>query len=136
MLHGITFFEVGTEETRGFHADTHDTKHDGKVILVSIRGILLLDQQCLPCNLCVNLIMWKTGGGENRNFLSTSNGVHDINGRNTGLDHSFGVITRGRVDWLSVDIQVCFGKNLRCLVDDLTRTIEGLSKHLFGNTHL
>mmetsp|Transcript_2828 Transcript_2828/g.6092 ORF Transcript_2828/g.6092 Transcript_2828/m.6092 type:complete len:274 (+) Transcript_2828:2106-2927(+) len=78
-LHSTTFFEIGTEETSGFHIHTHGTKDNTEILFVCIHGILLFDERSLARNLCGNFVVRKTGSRENRNLLSTSNGVHDIN---------------------------------------------------------
>jgi hypothetical protein len=48
-----------------------------------------------------HFVVRKTGGGENGNLLATGNGVHGVDGRDTSLDHFFGVDTRERVDGLT-----------------------------------
>jgi hypothetical protein len=52
-----------------------------------IEHILLLDQRCLTTNLGTDLIVRKTGGREKRDLLTSGNGVHHIDGRDTRLDH-------------------------------------------------
>jgi hypothetical protein len=46
-------------------------------------------------------VVRETSGGEKRDLLSTSNGVHGIDGRDTGLNHLFRINSRVRVDRLS-----------------------------------
>mmetsp|Transcript_21533 Transcript_21533/g.37858 ORF Transcript_21533/g.37858 Transcript_21533/m.37858 type:complete len:281 (-) Transcript_21533:311-1153(-) len=134
-LHSTTFFEIGAKETGGFHVHTHSTEDNGKVLFVSVHGVLLLDERGLTGNLGSDFVVRKTSSRENRDLLTTSNGVHDINSRNTGLNHSLRVVTRGRVDWLTVDVQVSLGKNRWGLINDLTRSVEGTTKHLLRNSH-
>mmetsp|Transcript_11489 Transcript_11489/g.16244 ORF Transcript_11489/g.16244 Transcript_11489/m.16244 type:complete len:222 (-) Transcript_11489:482-1147(-) len=113
-LHGTTFFEIVTEETSSFHVDSHGTEDNGKVLFMSIYSIFLLHKRCLTCNLGCYLVVRKTCSRENGNLLSTSNGVHNINSRNTGLNHSLWIIARGWVDGLSVNVKVGFRKYLGC----------------------
>lgn len=46
-------------------------------------------------------IVRQTGGREDRDLLATSDGVHDIDSGDTGLDHLLGIDTRPRVDGLT-----------------------------------
>mmetsp|Transcript_23555 Transcript_23555/g.50104 ORF Transcript_23555/g.50104 Transcript_23555/m.50104 type:complete len:229 (-) Transcript_23555:39-725(-) len=101
-----------------------------------IHGILLLNKRGLTSNLCGDFVVGKTGSRENGNLLSASDGVHDINGGNSSLNHSLRVITRRGVDGHTVDIKVGLGENLWCLIDNFSRSIEGSTKHLLGNSHL
>mmetsp|Transcript_41326 Transcript_41326/g.76377 ORF Transcript_41326/g.76377 Transcript_41326/m.76377 type:complete len:202 (-) Transcript_41326:324-929(-) len=135
-LHGTGLLEVSTEETGSLHVDTHRTEHNSKVLLVTVNGVLLLDKRGLTTNLGSDLVVGKTGCRENGNLLPTSNGVHHINGRDTGLDHGLGVVTGGWVDGLPVDVEVGLSKNLRSIVNDLARAIERPTKHLLGHAHL
>lgn len=52
-----------------------------------IHDILLLNERGLTANLCANFIVRETGGGEEWNLLATGDGVHDIDGGDTSLDH-------------------------------------------------
>jgi hypothetical protein len=38
--------------------------------------------------LSTNFVVRKTSGGEKGDLLTTSDGVHDVDGRYAGLDHS------------------------------------------------
>mmetsp|Transcript_7860 Transcript_7860/g.10304 ORF Transcript_7860/g.10304 Transcript_7860/m.10304 type:complete len:283 (+) Transcript_7860:776-1624(+) len=134
-LHGTGLFKVTAEETGGFHVHTHGTKHDGKVFFVSIHGVFLLHQRGLTGNLSSYFIVRQTSSRENGNFLTAGDGVHDIDSRNTSLDHSLGVITRRRVNRLTIDIKISFSQYLGSLINHFTRTVEGATKHFFGNTH-
>ena len=135
-LHGTGFLEVGAEETGGFHVHAHGTEDDGEVLLVSIDGVLLLDERGLTGNLGGDLIVGKTGGGEDGDLLSTGDRVHDVNGGDTGLNHGLGVVTGGGVDGLSVDVEVGLGQDLGGGVDNLSGSVEGSAKHFLGNSHL
>lgn len=98
--------------------------------------------------------MRKTGGRENGNLLATSDGVHGVDGGDTGGDHFFGVnlryilatgsfycifgssYSRVWVDRLSVDIQVILSQHLGTLIDRTSRTVEYSTKHVFGHAQL
>ena len=64
--------------------------------------------------------MRQAGGGENRNLLATSDGVHDVNGRNSSLDHRLGVIAGRGVDRLAVNVEVRLRENLGSIINDLS----------------
>jgi hypothetical protein len=67
-----------------------------------IVDVLVLDEGGLTTDLGADFVVRKTGSGEERNFLTTSDGVHDIDSGNTGLDHLLGVLTLEGVDWLTL----------------------------------
>jgi hypothetical protein len=88
--------EISGEETSSFQVDTHSSKDNREILLVSImctliRDTLLLNQTSLSTNLSSDFVMRETGSGENWNLLSTGNRVHRIDSRDTGGDHFFGV---------------------------------------------
>lgn len=101
-FHGAVLFEILLEEAGGFHVDTHSTENDGEVVFVTIVDVLggakLLNQTSLTTDLSSDFVVWETGSRENGDFLTTGNGIHGINGRDTGLDHFFRVNTGERVD--------------------------------------
>ena len=43
-----------------------------------------------------------TGSGEERDLLSSGNGCHCVDGRDTRLDHFLGVDSLAWVDWLTL----------------------------------
>lgn len=119
----------------------------------------LLDQACLTTDLRGNLVVWKTSSGEDGDLLSSGNGVHGVDGRDTSRDHFFGVdlfskktankqpflgqsscwrytYSRVRVDRLTIDIQVILRQHLRTLVNRTTRTVKDTSQHVLGHTQL
>lgn len=61
------------------------------IVHALVRNTLLLDQTCLPANLGSNFVVRETSCGENGDLLTTSNGVHGVDGRDTGGDHLLGV---------------------------------------------
>lgn len=73
---------------------------------------------------------------EDGNLLSTSDGVHRVDGRDTRLDHLLGVNPRVGVDGRAVDVEVLLGKDLGSLVDRVTGTVEDATEHVLGHGQL
>ena len=101
-VHGSVHLEIGLEETSSLHIDTHSGEHKGEVLLRMIMHILMLDQGSLTTNLGTDGVMGETGGREERNLLATGDGVHDIDGGDSGLDHLLRVVTLERINWLAL----------------------------------
>ena len=101
-VHGAVHLEIGLEETSSLHIDTHSGEDEGEVLLRMIMHILMLDQGGLTTNLGTDGVMGETGGREEGNLLATGNGVHDIDGGDTGLDHLLRVVTLERINWLAL----------------------------------
>jgi len=99
-------------------------------------NILVLDQGSLTANLGTNGIMGETSGGEEGNLLTTSDGVHDIDGGDSSLDHLLGVVTLVRINWLALNVEEIFGEYGRSMINRLTLTVELATKHLSGDGHL
>ena len=64
--------------------------------------ILVLDEGYLTANLGTDLIVGQTSSGEERDLLATGNRVHDVDGRDTSLDHFLGVLTLEGVNGLTL----------------------------------
>jgi hypothetical protein len=110
------------------------------------------DQRGLSANLGGDFVVRKTGRGEDRDLLTTSDRVHGVDGRDTSRDHLFGVdletlgsanscceevsYTRVRVDGATVDVEVVLSEHLGTLVDGLSRSIEDTAQHVLGDTKL
>lgn len=77
--------------------------------------------------------MRKTSGREEWNLLTTGNGDHGINGRDTGLDHLLWIDSLIWINGLSLDIEELLGEYWRALIDWRSGTIEHSTKHF--NTH-
>lgn len=91
-LHASVLLKVAGEESAGFQVDTHGTEDDGEVVLVVIVNTLgRLNQTGLSTDLGGNFVVRKTSGREDGNLLTTGNGVHGVDGRDTGGDHLLGV---------------------------------------------
>ena len=103
LVHGAIDFEIGLEESSGGFRDSHSSEDNGEVIFVVIMDVLLLHERGLSADLSTDLIMGETIGREQGDLLSTGDGVHDINGGDTSLDHFLGVISLVRVNRLSLN---------------------------------
>jgi len=91
--------------------------------------ILVLNEGSLTTNLSANFVVRKTGSGEKGDFLSSSNGVHDVDGGDTCLDHFLGVLSLERIDWLTLDVEEVFSEHSGALINRDTGTIELAAKH-------
>uniref|UniRef100_A0A7C9AXN5 Uncharacterized protein n=1 Tax=Opuntia streptacantha TaxID=393608 RepID=A0A7C9AXN5_OPUST len=102
-LHGSILLKITFEELCSFHVNTHSCEHNGKIVFFTILNEIVrllqpLYQPSLTTDLCSNLIMRKTSSRKERNLLSSSNRIHDINGRNSSLYHFFWVSSLTRID--------------------------------------
>jgi len=69
-----------------------------------IVDILVLDEGSLTANLGRNFVVRKTSSGEEGNLLTTGNGVHDIDGGDTSLDHLLRILSLIGVNGLTLKI--------------------------------
>ena len=79
-VHGAVDFEVGLEEKSGLLGDTHSSENNSEVLVGVIVDVLVLDEGGLTTDLGADFVVGKTGSREERNFLTTSDGVHNIDG--------------------------------------------------------
>jgi hypothetical protein len=100
-----------------------------------IVDILVLDQGSLTANLSTNFIVRKTSRREEGNFLATGNGVHDINGGETSLNHLLGILTLVGVNRLTLDIEEILSEHWRSMINGNTRTVELATEHLSRDRH-
>jgi hypothetical protein len=105
-VHGAVNLEVGLEETSSLLVDTHSGENNSEVLCRVIVDVLVLDQGGLATNLGTDFVVRKTSSGEERNLLSTGDGVHDIDGGDSSFNHFLGVLTLVRVDGLSLKIKI------------------------------
>jgi hypothetical protein len=82
------------------------------------------------------LVVRKSGSREDGNLLTTSDGVHRVDGRNTCLDHLLGVDARVGVDGRPINIQVLLGKHLGALINGVSRTVEDATEHVLRDGEL
>jgi hypothetical protein len=101
-VHRAIDLEILLEETSCFEVDTHCCKDNSEVILVSIENVLMFDEGSLTTDLSTNLRVRETGSREERNLLTSSDGSHSINGRDTSLDHLSGILSLVRIDRLTL----------------------------------
>lgn len=139
-LHTAVLLEVLGEEPARLQVDTHRAKHNAEVVrVVVVRALvhaLILHQPRLPADLRGNLVVRQTGGGENRDLLATGDGVHGVDGGDTGGDHLLGVDAGVGVDGRAVDVEVVLGENLGALVDGTSGAVEDATQHVFADAEL
>ena len=158
-LHTAVLLEVAREETTSLHVHTHGGEHDREVLLVSVMDVLggLVDQTGLATDLGGNLVVRQTGGGEDGDLLTTGDGVHGVDGRDTGGDHFFrihlvaplafqplvpGTGSTGQayprvwVDGLTVDIQIILRQHLGALINRTTRSVKDTTQHVLRHSQL
>jgi len=135
-VHGAVDLEIGLEESSSRFGDTHSSENNGEVLFGVIVDILVFNERGLSADLGTNLIMGETVGREEGDLLSTGDGVHDINGGDTSLDHFLGVISLERVNRLSLDVEEVLSEYGRSLINWHSGTIELATEHLFGDGHL
>ena len=144
-LHTAVLLKVAREEARRLQVDTHSSKHNGEVVLVVVVYalvhallllLLLLHQPRLPTDLRRDLVVRQTCSREDRNLLATCDGVHGVNGGDTGRNHLLGVQARVRVDRRAVDVQVVLRKHLGSLVDSSSAAVEDAAQHVLADAQL
>jgi len=136
FLHGTIGLEILSEESSNFHVHSHCTENDGEVIIRMIEDILSLNERCLTHDLCTDFVMWQTICREQRNLLTSSNGSHAIDSRNTSLNHFLRVNSRVWINWLTIDVLEFLSEHWWTFINRSTRTIEHSSKHFLCNRHL
>ena len=123
-LHRTGFLEVVPEEPRGLHVHTHGSEHHREVVRMPVERIFQGHERRLAHDLRGDFVVGQAGGREERDLLSSGHGVHDIDGRDSGLDHGLGVVSRGGVDRHTHDIQVVLREHGRRAVDLLSGSVE------------
>lgn len=116
-LHRTILFEVSFEETGDLHVDSHCCEHHTEVFLTVISHVLALDQGCLTHDLGTDFVVGQTVCRKQRDLLTSGDGSHDVNSRDTGLEHLFGVDSLARVNGLTLDVEELFSKDWWSLVD-------------------
>jgi len=101
-VHGSIHLEISLEESSSFQVNTHSGENNGEILIRVIKDIFTLDKTCLSTDLGTDFIMWKTGSREEWDLLSSSNGGHGIDGRDTSLDHLLWVDSLERINWLTL----------------------------------
>jgi hypothetical protein len=102
-VHGAIDFEVSLEESSSLQVDSHSRENNGEVLITVIKHILSFDEGSLSADLGTNLVMGKTGSGEEWDLLSSGNGGHGIDGGDTSLDHLLGVDSLIWINWLTLN---------------------------------
>ena len=74
--------------------------------------------------------MGKTGCRENRQLLTTDQGVQSIDGRNTGLDKLLRIASRCRVHGQAVDIHTLLRQDVGTAVNGLAHAVKHTAEHI------
>ncbi|KAI0564002.1 hypothetical protein FGB62_31g125 [Gracilaria domingensis] len=136
LAHGAVLLKVLPEEARGLHVDSHGGEHDGKVGVLAVAVLGVLDEPGLATDLGGDLVVRQAGGAEERDLLAARNGVHDIDGGDSGLNHLLGVGSGLRVDGGAGNVQVGLRDDGRAVVDGLARSVEDAAEHVPGHGRL
>mmetsp|Transcript_3797 Transcript_3797/g.8856 ORF Transcript_3797/g.8856 Transcript_3797/m.8856 type:complete len:200 (+) Transcript_3797:1154-1753(+) len=101
-----------------------------------IQRVLALHEGSLTAHLSRNLVVRKTSSGEQRQLLATNDGVHGVDGGDTGLNHLLRIDSRLGVERGSVDVQEFLGQHGGALVDRLAGAVEGAAHQVVRDGHL
>ena len=74
--------------------------------------------------------MRKTGCRENRQLLTTDQGVQSIYGRNTGLDKLLRITSGGRVHGQAIDIHALLRQDVGTAVNGLAHAVKHTAEHI------
>ena len=77
-----------------------------------------------------DLVIGEAGGREEGDCLVACNGVHSVDGRNDGLDHGLGLVTREGVNRHVIYVEVGLRKHVGGGVNDLAGPVERPPQHL------
>ena len=104
--------------------DTHSGKDNDK-------GIVGTAHLGLARNLCGQLGMGQTAGGEDRKLLSAHQSVQAVNGGDAGLNEFLRIIPGGGVHGQAIDICAAVGQDIRAAVNRAAQTVKDSSQHIF-----
>lgn len=76
------------------------------------------------------VVVRKTSSREDGNLLSTSNGAHGVNGRDTGLDHLLRVNASTRVDRLTLDVEELLSQHGGSTINGLSGSVENTTQNI------
>ena len=77
--------------------------------------------------------MRQTGAGENRQLLTTDQGIQTVDGRDAGLDKLVGIVPGSRVHGQAVDIPMGLSQDGRAVIDGFTHAGEDAAQHIAGH---
>ena len=112
-----------------FVGDTHGDEHDGELLVLSA-------DLRLPGDLKSDLVVRETGLGEDRQLLTPDQGVHSIDGGDTGLDEIRRAVPCPGVDGRSDDVELFLGHDPGTAVQGLSGSGEDPAEHVLGDGHL
>lgn len=134
-FHRSVLLEILLEKASSIHVNSHSGEDNSEGGLCLSVGSLD-DKTGLSANLGGNLIVRKSSSREDRNLLSTGNGVHSVDSGDSSLDHLLWVDTLSWVNWLSLDIKEILSQDIWSLVNWLSRSVEDTSEHVLRDWHL
>mmetsp|Transcript_12047 Transcript_12047/g.33351 ORF Transcript_12047/g.33351 Transcript_12047/m.33351 type:complete len:393 (-) Transcript_12047:710-1888(-) len=112
LLQRAVLLEILLEEGRRLHVHSHGSEDDGEVLLllpslsrgrlteevdlrlgvaVGLLAVRVLHQTSLPANLGSDFVVRETSRREQRNLLTSCDGVHHVDRRDSRLNHLLGV---------------------------------------------
>ena len=107
--------------------------HDGTVTTpreysLSVRSLLTIDKHKPPPT---HLVVRETGRRKDGDLLPARDRVHDVDSRNTSLNHLLRVDARIRVDRTPVNVEVLFRKHFRPFIDRQPGPVKDPTEHVF-----
>ena len=139
-LHTSILLEVLGEESTRLQVDTHRSEHDGEIVLMVVMRALVralhLHQTRLPTYLRCDLVVRETCCREDGDLLPTGDGIHGVDGGDTGGDHLFGIDAGVGVDGRAVDVEVVLREHFGAFVDGAAGAVEDAAQHVFADAEL
>ena len=126
---GARLFEIVHEILRFLEGDADRRKHDGKF------GIPAFDLR-LPRDLRGEFGVRQTAHRKHGQFLPSYQRIESVDGRDARLDKFIGIVARGGIDRLSVDVHLLFGNDGRAAVAGIAHAVEHPPEHIFGHGKL
>ena len=80
--------------------------------------------------------MGQTGRREDRQLLSSYQGVQSVDGGDAGLDELLGVVSGRRVHGQAVDVHTLLRQDVGASVDGTAQSVEDTAQHILGYAQL
>ena len=118
------------EVIRLLKGDTHCGENNGELLVLSSYGRLTGD-------LSRELRVGKTRSGENRQLLTSYEGVQTVDRGDTCLDKFLRIVACCRVHGGAVDVHTLLGNQRGTVVDGIAQTVENAGEHVgrYGKLH-
>lgn len=118
--------EIVHEILRFLEGDTDGGKHDGKFAVSA-------PHLCLAGDLCREFGVRQAAHREHGQLLSAHEGIQSVDGGDARLNKFVGIIARGGIDGLAVDIHLLFGYDRRPAVAGISHSVKHPPEHIPGN---